>query len=477
MIKAVPVRLKGRPYSIHIGSGALASLGTLLSKNKLTGTAFVVTQEPVWKAHGPALKSALAAAGIAHELFLAPARLESEKLKSLPHFLKILDAVIRVDRKSKGVFLIALGGGVVGDVTGFVASVYKRGIPFVQIPTTLTAQVDSAIGGKTAIDLPQGKNLLGAFHQPKFVLSDTRLLASLPDAVFRDGLAEVVKYGVIRDAKFLVWLEKNAGAVLAREEAAVEKIVTVSAKIKAQVVAGDELDVRGVRIILNFGHTTGHALEAAAGYSALSHGRAVAIGMCAAADLSLRTGLLKDPTLPGRLKKLLTAFGLPVTIPARLDKKKILEALHYDKKRLVGKNRFVLVESAGKTVIHPDVPLEMIDAAIRALQEKPGKPEKFKKSAADGPGLLGAWFKPSVKSPQPRGTVINYLDRIGVAIIRWEKGTLKKGEMLRIEGPQTHLEVQAGSLQINRVEVACVKRGDEFGMKVPGAVRAGDRVR
>lgn len=476
MIKAVPVRLKGRPYSIHIGPGALSSLGSLLAKSKLKGTAFVVSQEPVWKAHGSALKSALGAAGIPHELFLAPARLESEKLKSLPHFLKILDAVIRADRKAGGVFLIALGGGVVGDVTGFVASVYKRGIPFVQIPTTVTAQVDSAIGGKTAIDLPQGKNLLGAFHQPAFVLSDTRLLSSLPDDLFRDGLAEVVKYGMIRDAKFLAWLEKNAASVLNRDEAAVEKIVSVSAKIKAQVVAGDELDTRGVRIILNFGHTVGHALEAAAGYTALSHGRAVSIGMCAAIDLSSRMGVLKDPALPGRLRKILTTFGLPVAIPAKLDPKKILEALHYDKKRLAGRNRFVLIGAAGKTVVHPDVPTDTVGQILRSIAEKPGKPEKAKRPAAAGPGLLGGWFKSSGKKPQPRGTVTNYLDRIGVAIIRWEKGNLKKGETIRIEGPQAVLEVAVGSLQINRVEVASVKRGDEFGMKVPAAVRAGDKV-
>lgn len=472
MIKAVPVRLKGRPYSIHIGPGALSALTALLSKHKLTGTAFIVSQEPVWKACGPALKSALNSAGISQELFIAPARLESEKLKSQTHFLKILDALIRADRKAHGIFVIALGGGVVGDVAGFVSAVYKRGIPFVQIPTTLTAQVDSAIGGKTAIDLPQGKNLLGAFHQPRFVLSDTRLLSTLPDAIFRDGLAEVVKYGMIRDAKFLSWIENNIPAILRRDEAAIEKIVTVCARIKARVVAGDELDTLGVRMILNFGHTLGHALEAAAGYAALSHGRAVSIGMCAAVDLSGQLGVLKDTALPGRLRKILVACGLPVAIPAKLDRKKILEAIFYDKKRLDGKNRFVLIEAAGKTRIHTGVEAASIEQVVRALYEKPGAGKQRGKS----PSLLTGWFTSSAKPAQSRGTVENYLDRIGVAIIRWEKGVLKKGEMLRIEGPQTRLALPAVSLQINRVEVASVKRGDVFGIKVSAAVRSGDRV-
>lgn len=477
MIKTVPVRLKGRPYPIYIGPGAVSELGKFLSRHRLSGSAFIVTQEPVWKACGPALKAALGASGIAFKTYTAPPKLDSEKLKSLPQFLKVLEALIRADRESPGgVFVIALGGGVVGDVAGFVSAVYKRGIPFIQIPTTLTAQVDSAIGGKTAIDLPQGKNLLGAFHQPRFVLSDTRLLASLPDPIFRDGLAEVVKYGMILDAKFLAWIEKNVQSLLRRDEAAIEKIVTVSARIKARVVAGDELDARGLRIILNFGHTVGHALEAAAGYTALSHGRAVAIGMCAASDLSQQMGVLKDAALPSRLRRILTALGLPVNVPAKLQRKKILEALFYDKKRISGKNRFVLVESAGKTRIHPDVPSERVDQVLRLLYEKPQKALRTAGFGAAPAGLLGSWFKPSDRKPRPRGTVENYLDRIGVAIIRLEKGVLKKGETIRIEGPQTRLEVQAGSMQIDRVEVASVKRGDVFGIKVAGAVRAGDRV-
>jgi 3-dehydroquinate synthase len=471
MLRSVPVRFKGRPYNIHIGSGALSELGKLLVRHKLTGTAFVVSQEAVWKVWGGPLRSQLSSAGIGVETFVAPAKLESEKLKSLPFFLKILDALVAADRKSRGVFVIALGGGVAGDVSGFAASVYKRGVAFVQVPTTLTAQVDSAIGGKTAIDLPRGKNLLGAFHQPKFVLSDTRILSSLPEPVYRDGLAEVVKYGVISDAKFLDWIEKNTAAILRRDPGAVEKIVTVSARIKAKVVAEDEFDTKGVRMILNYGHTIGHALEAASGYMSLTHGRAVAIGMCGAADLSAGAGILKDPAFPARLRGILRGLGLPTAIPAKLDRKKILEAIFYDKKRKDGKHRFVLVEKPGKTRIDPDVTENAIDAVVRGLYEKP---QPLQRRSSEG--LLGKWFKPGAKKPQARGTVENYLDRIGVAIIRWEKGALEKGDALRIEGASTRLALEAGSLQIDRVEVARVKRGDVFGMKVPAPVRAGDKV-
>lgn len=472
MIQNIPVRIKGRPYPVRIGPGALSGLPSLLSKHRLTGTAFIVTQEPIWKAHGPALKSILQSSGVSVESFVAPAKLDSEKLKSLPYFLKILNALIAAERKSSGIFVVALGGGVAGDVAGFAAAVYKRGIPFVQVPTTLTAQVDSAIGGKTAIDLPQGKNLLGAFHQPQFVLSDTRLLATLPDPLYRDGLAEVVKYGVIADARFLDWIEKHSAALLRREEAALLKIVTVSARIKARVVAADERDVSGTRIILNYGHTVGHALEAAAGYTALTHGRAVAIGMCAAADLSARVGTLKDPGFPSRLRKILRALGLPVSIPAKLERRKVLEALFYDKKRKDGKHRFVLVERAGKTRVHPDVPTDAIDAVVRSLYEKPGAGQR----SVPG-GILRNWFRSSgAKKPQPRGTVENYLDRIGVAIIRWERGTLAKGDPIRIEGASTRLDLEAGTLQIDRVDVGRVRRGDVFGMKVPSPVRSGDKV-
>lgn len=472
MIKSIPVRLKGRPYPVYAAPGSLSELPRLIAHHKLTGTAFVVSQETVWKAHGPALKAALASAGIPVEAYVAPAKLDSEKLKSLPHFLKILDALVAAERRSRGVFVIALGGGVVGDVAGFAASVYKRGTAFVQIPTTLTAQVDSAIGGKTAIDLPQGKNLIGAVHQPKFVLSDTRLLATLPDEIYRDGLAEVVKYGAIADPKFLDWIEKNASAILRRDEASVLKIVAVSARIKARVVAADEFDTRGIRMILNFGHTIGHALEAAAGYTSLTHGRAVAIGMRAAVDLSQRGGVLKDPAFPARLKKILESLGLPVVIPAKLNRKKILEAIFYDKKRKDGKHRFVLLERAGKTRIDPDVPSAAIDETVRTLYARPEPAQR-----ASSRGLLGRWFKPRGEAkPAPRGVVENYLDRIGVAIIRWERGTLAKGEPMRIEGNSTSLELTAGSLQIDRVDVARVKRGNVFGMKVPSPVRAGDKV-
>jgi 3-dehydroquinate synthase len=484
MLKKIPVRLKKKSYPICVGSGALNDLGGLLSAHKLTGrSAFVVSQEPVWKSWGAPLKSALTAAGIPHEAYIASKRIESEKLKSMPHFLKILEALVRADQKSRGIFVIALGGGVVGDVAGFAAAVYKRGIPFIQIPTTLTAQVDSAIGGKTAIDLPQGKNLVGAFHQPKFVLADTRTLETLPDAQYRDGLAEVVKYGVIKDKKFFEWLEKNTSAVLSRDRAALDKIVCASARIKAAVVAADEFDTEGLRIILNFGHTVGHALEAASSYAGLTHGRAVSIGMCAAADLSKKLGILKDSDLPSRLRRLLTAFGLPVTIDPRTPRKKILEALLYDKKRLLGKNRFVLTAGLGKTVVDPDVSAGVIEEVVRSLygrqSEAKGVTAGFmrglfgaskkskssrKESASSGPGPAG----------KPRGVVENYLDRIGVAIIKMERSDLRMGEPIRIEGPQTSMALTASSLQINRVDVDRVKRGDVFGMRVPSPVRPGD---
>ncbi len=365
MIKSVPVRLKGRPYPIYIGSGSLAQLSKYIVQHKLTGTALIVSQEPIWKAWGPTVKSQLAAAGVGTANFTAPAKLDSEKLKSYPYFLKILDTLIKAERGSRGVFIVALGGGVVGDVAGFVAAVYKRGIPFIQIPTTLTAQVDSSIGGKTAIDLPQGKNLLGAFHQPKFVLSDARALSTLPEAIYRDGLAEVVKYGVISDAKFLTWIEKNLPAILRRDEAAIEKMVTVSSRIKAKVVAGDELDTRGIRIILNYGHTIGHALEAAAGFAALSHGRAVAIGMCAAAELAVASGTLSRAEAD-RQKALLQAVGLPVSLSRRFAVDKVVDVMGRDKKNADGRIKVVTVDRIGHAAVGQP-PLEAIAAAVEAI--------------------------------------------------------------------------------------------------------------
>ena len=341
-MKNVRVHLGERSYTIRIGADALGDIGKVSLRHFRGARALVVTDANVAPLYAEKTLDSLAAAGVQASLFRIPA---GEASKSMRQLSRILDkmASLRLDR---GCGAVALGGGVVGDIAGFAAAVFLRGVPYVQAPTTLLAQVDSAVGGKTAIDHKLGKNLVGAFHQPIAVVSDTSSLGTLPEREFRAGLAEVVKHAAIADARLFAFLEKNEAPILERDEGVMERIVATNCRIKARVVEQDERE-GGVRQILNYGHTLGHAVEALAGYSSeLLHGEAVAIGMAAASRISCAMGRCGSGDVE-RLTALLDRFGLPTRMaePPRLAVLKRL--LASDKKTRRGSPRFVLMRKIG----------------------------------------------------------------------------------------------------------------------------------
>jgi len=281
----------------------------------------------------------------------------------MPVALSIIRDLTVYDKKRQ-VFIVALGGGVIGDIAGFVASIYKRGIPYINVPTTLLAQVDSAIGGKTAVDLSAGKNLVGAFYQPRLVLSDILALDSLSVRQLRAGLSETIKYGIIRDKSLFAFLEKNYREILRREPRKLEAVVYPCSRIKAEIIAVDEREKKGIRTILNFGHTIGHAIEAASGYKGIGHGEAVAIGMISASYISKRMGLI-GPAAYDRIKQLIGAVGLPTGIDRQFISR-IINAHYRDKKFIGAKNRFVLIKGIGRPVIKENVRLDLIRESLKA---------------------------------------------------------------------------------------------------------------
>ncbi len=338
----IRVELKERSYDIRVERGVLKDIGRLVSGLGLKGRAAVVTNPTVGELYGGTVVESLSSAGLSPFLITLP---DGEEYKSLEEASKVYDALIaeRFERSSP---IIALGGGVIGDMAGFVAATYLRGVPYIQVPTTLLSQVDSSVGGKTAVNHPRGKNLIGAFYQPRAVFIDPDVLKTLPEREMKAGLAEVVKYGVIWDAGFFAYLEENASRLLATGPE-IEKAIEASCGIKAEVVGLDEKE-EGLRSILNFGHTFGHAIEALSGYGAYRHGEAVAIGMLMAARLSGRLGLSAE--CAPRLEGLLKALGIPFSPPA-IPAGDFLEAMRLDKK-VVGKRiRFVLATEIGKVAL------------------------------------------------------------------------------------------------------------------------------
>lgn len=349
MARELTVELGARSYPIRIGAGLLEDPGAFAASVR-GRRALVVTNEtvgPLWQA--PVLR-ALASAGIEADPLILP---DGEAHKNLATLERIFDALVD-GRHDRDTTLVALGGGVVGDLTGFAAACWHRGVDFVQVPTTLLAQVDSSVGGKTAVNHPRGKNLIGAFHQPRAVLADTDALGTLPEREYAAGLAEVVKYGAIADEPFLRWLEAHRAALLAREAGALTEAVACSCAIKADVVARDERE-QDVRALLNFGHTFGHAIEALTDYSTWLHGEAVAAGMVMAAELSRRIGWLSDDAV-GRLAALLAAFGLPTWAPPELvaEPERFRDAMALDKKARDGTIRLVLLERTGLARVTAD---------------------------------------------------------------------------------------------------------------------------
>ena len=287
---------------------------------------------------------------------------DGEQYKTFDNVARVLDALARLGA-SRDATLIALGGGVIGDLGGFAASCWMRGIDFIQMPTTLLAMVDSSVGGKTGVNLPAGKNLVGAFHQPRAVFIDTSTLASLPDREFIAGLAEVIKYGAIGDASFFAWLETHADRLLARDLDALNEAIATSCRHKAGVVARDEREL-GERALLNFGHTFGHAIEVEAGYGEILHGEAVAIGMLLAARLSSALGLA-DVDDADRLQRLLERFGLPTQIPSGHSSSRLLERMRLDKKSVSGAMRLILWRGIGKAEVVAGVDEALIEESLK----------------------------------------------------------------------------------------------------------------
>jgi 3-dehydroquinate synthase len=344
-----------------IGVKKIAELKNYLPRRCLGRLACVITNPKIKSLFAKQLTQALNQAGVKAIFFTVA---DGESSKSASVFFRLAQKVAKT-RPSEDKFFIALGGGVVGDLTGFLASVYKRGVPYIQIPTTLLAQVDSAIGGKTALDLPTAKNLLGTFYQPALVFSEISFLEKLPARQLKTGLAEVIKYAVICDRKFFLYLEKNSRRLLHKEQRALEKIVLRASQIKAAIVREDEREKLGNRTLLNFGHTFAHAIEAASGYRSqrITHGEAVAIGMLVACETAEILGLAKKDA-GERLEALLKKFGLPNKLPRWLKLDKILQAYRYDKKFIGGKNRLVLPLALGHAAVCRDIPEEVLRKAL-----------------------------------------------------------------------------------------------------------------
>jgi 3-dehydroquinate synthase len=349
----VNVALSERSYDIVIGRGELAALGQKIAALRPGAKAAIVTDETVARHHLAATEAALAAAGIGASSVTVP---PGETSKSFPVLERVCEALISA-RVERGDLVVALGGGVIGDLAGLAAALVRRGMDYVQVPTTLLAQVDSAVGGKTAIDSRQGKNLIGAFHQPLLVIADSALLDTLPARQFRAGYAEIVKYGLIGDAGFFAWLESNWREIFAGG-AAREHAIAVSCRMKAAIVARDERE-SGERALLNLGHTFGHALEAAAGFSdRLLHGEAIALGMALAFGFSAKRGLLPQSETE-RVKRHLAAVGLPIhlcSVPgAPTNADRLMELIAQDKKVKRGKLTFILARGIGASFIASDI--------------------------------------------------------------------------------------------------------------------------
>lgn len=356
-MKQLTVELDDRSYPIYIGS-QLLSEAELYTRHIQSKQVLIVTNEIVAPLYLETVLRNLSAYQV--ETVILP---DGEQYKTLEQLSRIFDKLL-TSKFSRNATLIALGGGVIGDMGGFAAACYQRGIAFLQIPTTLLAQVDSSVGGKTGVNHPLGKNMIGAFYQPQCVLADTDVLNTLDDRQLAAGLSEVIKYGLIRDADFFVWLERNIDALRGRDKQALAYAIEHSCRNKAEIVAEDETE-SGVRATLNLGHTFGHAIETGTGYGAYLHGEAVAIGICQAADLSMRKGWL-SPQDVERIIALIRRTGLPVNPPAALATERFLELMAVDKKNLDGRIRLILLEKIGKATLPIYVDRAFLELTLNA---------------------------------------------------------------------------------------------------------------
>lgn len=356
----VTVQLGDRSYPIHIGAGVLTA--DVLRGHIQGSQVAVVTNEVVAPLWLPRLEAALEGLNLRVDVFVLP---DGEAEKTLGNYARVIDFLI-AHRHNRSTTVIALGGGVVGDLAGFAAATYQRGVALLQIPTTLLAQVDSSVGGKTAVNHPDGKNLIGAFYQPRAVVIDTDMLETLPPRELKAGLAEVLKYGIICDDGFFDWIAGHAGALLAREPDAVVRAIRRSCELKAEVVARDERE-GGLRAILNYGHTFGHAIETLTGYTEYLHGEAVAIGMVMAADLSWRMSLISRDDAE-RIRKAVRALELPDQ-PPELDPEVMLHAMGMDKKVQNGALRLVLCRRLGEAFVTDRIDRDALRQTLTAGAE------------------------------------------------------------------------------------------------------------
>ncbi len=355
-MKTVKVALAEQSYRIHIGAGVLSQAGQLLADSVPLGRVIVITNPTVKGLYGELLEESLKAAGIKADLLEVP---DGEAYKSLGSAGGLYTSLagLLAERNTQ---VLALGGGVIGDLAGFVAATYMRGLPLIQLPTTLLAQVDSSIGGKTAVNHGKLKNMVGVFYQPKVVISDISTFKTLPEKEFTNGMAEVIKSAAIADAEFFSFLETNLEKIKTRDEATMEEVVYRCASIKAGVVLQDERDA-GYRNILNFGHTIGHGIETASDFK-IGHGAAVAIGMVDAAAIAVKMGLLQESEAQ-RLTKLIRHSGLPTEV-APSKTAQIIKAIKHDKKVTAGRVRFILPQTMGEMVINDEVPMSLVKEVL-----------------------------------------------------------------------------------------------------------------
>ncbi|HQS59598.1 MAG TPA: 3-dehydroquinate synthase [Gallionellaceae bacterium] len=361
-VQTLKVGLAERSYPIHIGTELLSRMELILPfiPHKRVAIVTNTTVEPLYMVQ---LSKLLESNGVKVVSIILP---DGEQYKNFETLNLIYDALL-THRCERNTPLIALGGGVIGDMTGYAAATYLRGVPFIQIPTTLLSQVDSSVGGKTGINHPLGKNMIGAFYQPQLVLADITTLNTLPDQELRAGLAEVIKYGLIRDLPFLEWLEANMEKLLARDAGALQYAIVRSCENKAEVVGNDERE-SGERALLNLGHTFGHAIENGMGYGVWLHGEAVAAGTIMAADLSQRLGWISEQDVI-RIRQLFERAGLPVVAP-NLGADQYLQLMGLDKKVIDGQIRFILLKALGQAVISSAVPVDLLRQTLEACSEK-----------------------------------------------------------------------------------------------------------
>ena len=357
---AAVVQTSSGSYPIWVGWGTLETVGRRVREYVAPGAAYIITDETVYR-HARRAQVFLEEASVATHMFLIQPGEQSKTLEYAQHIYQWLTE----RRAERGHAIVAVGGGVVGDLAGFVAATFLRGMPFVQVPTSLAAMVDASIGGKVAVDLPQGKNLVGAFYQPRFVLADVEMLSTLPRRELLSGWAEAIKHGLILDEELLGTFESRADALLNLEREVTTQVLRRSVAIKADVVSQDEKETTGLRILLNYGHTIGHALEAATGYQALLHGEAVSIGMMAAGLISAGMGMLSDESLD-RQRRLLERYGLPLSFSG-VDFDAVLQAMQMDKKTQGKAIKWVLLEEVGKAVVRSDVPSQLIEETLKRV--------------------------------------------------------------------------------------------------------------